>query len=198
MNKLKLSDTIIIMHGGPATGKTTIGVPLAQSFEIPYISKDGVKEPIFDCVGSPTAWETNGPLSGKKMDDASIAILLYLIEAQLQAGCACVIDSTFRAGNTPALLALKAQYHFTPIQILCRTEPAELARRYRQRAETRERHPGHLDHNLSKKFDADAMERLFQPLDIGGHVLTVDTTDFTEGDFQELLQSIKGLITKNS
>lgn len=185
---------VIIMQGGPTTAKTTIGKQISKSLKIPYISKDGVKEPIFDHVGCPTAWETDDPLSGRKMDDASIAILFYLIEAQLQAGCACVIDSTFRAHNAPALIALKSQYLFTPIQIQCRAEAAELARRYRRRAETGERHPGHLDQMLSDRFDADRMERVFQPLDIGGHIIRVDTSDFTEDDFRELLQSIKRLI----
>lgn len=194
MKTLTLSNTIIVMQGGPATGKTTVGKPLAQSLGIPYISKDGVKEPIFDCVGIPTAWETDEALSGKKMDDASIQILLYLIEAQLQAGCACVIDSTFQAGATPALLALMERYNCIPIQVVCRAEPMELSRRYRQRAENHERHPGHHDHRLAENFDADAMERRFQPLEIGGHVLKVDTTNFTEHDFGELLKSIEGLI----
>ena len=191
---MKNTNTIIIMQGGPTTGKTTIGVRLAESLGIPYFSKDGVKEPIFDCVGCPTAWETDQPLSGRKMDDAANTILFYLIEMQLQAGCVCVIDSTFMAHHTPALLALKSRYSFAPIQILCRAEAAELAKRYRRRAETGERHPGHLDQALSDKFDADRMERIFQPLDIGGHILKVDTTDFREDDFHKLLQSIERLI----
>jgi len=193
MKEAETANTILIMHGGPATGKTTIGKRLALSLGIPYFSKDGVKEPIFDCVGCPTAWETDGPLSGRKMDDASIVILLYLIEEHIRAGCSCVIDSTFQARNTPALLALKSQHSFTPIQILCRAEAGELARRYRRRAETGERHPGHLDRMLSDRFDAKAVERAFQPLDIGGHVITVDTTEFTEEDYRGLLQSIEQL-----
>jgi dephospho-CoA kinase len=39
---------LILLHGGPATGKTTLGLRLAETFGVPYISKDGVKEPIFD------------------------------------------------------------------------------------------------------------------------------------------------------
>ena len=190
---MEVTNTIFIMQGGPATGKTTVGQRLAQSLRIPYFSKDGVKEPIFDCVGCPTAWEADGPLSGRKMDDAAIVILFYLIEAQLQAGCSCVIDSTFQARHTPSLLELKSRYPFTPVQILCRTERTELARRYQRRAELGERHPGHLDQNLFDNFDADAMERIFKPLDIGGHILTVDTTDFTDADLSELLKSIGGL-----
>ena len=190
-----MADTIIFVLGGPATGKTTIGQRLARSFAIPYFSKDGVKEPIFDHVGCPTAWETEHPLSGKKMDTAANAILCYLIEAQLQAGCACVIDSTFTAGHAPTLLELKSRHPFTPIQVHCRTEGAELARRFRRRAETGERHPGYLDQNLSDTFDADRLEAMFQPLDIGGHVLTADTTEFAEDDFRALEQSIERLIS---
>ncbi len=162
--------------------------------EIPYFSKDCVKEPIFDHVGCPTAWETEHPLSGRKMDDAANAILFCLIEAQLQAGCACVIDSTFTARHVPTLLQLKSRHALTPIQVHCRAEATELARRYRKRAETGERHRGYLDQDLSDHFDADRMEAMFQPLDIGGHVLSADTTDFKEDDFHALEQSIERLV----
>lgn len=191
---MDITNKIFIMQGGPATGKTTIGKRLAQSFKIPYLSKDGVKEPIFDHVGCPIAFETDETLSGRKMDDAAIAILFYLIEMQAQARNSCLIDSTFEARHTPTLREHQSRYPFTPIQILCRAEEAELARRYQRRAETHERHPGHLDQILSDTFDAAQLERTFQhPLDIGGHVLPVDSTDFKEDDFQKLLHSIEQL-----
>jgi predicted kinase len=183
------------MQGGPATGKTTVGQRLARSLKIPYFSKDSVKEPVFDAVGCPVAWETDEPLSGKKMDNAAISILFYVIEMQLQAGCACIIDSTFETCHAPTLNALKSQYPFTPIQILCRAEASELEKRYQRRAETGERHPGHLDHVLADAFDMEQLELTFQqPLDIGGHVLSVDSTDFKEEDYQKLLHSIEQLI----
>ena len=187
------TNTIIIMQGGPTTGKTTIGKRLAASLKLPYFSKDGVKEPLFDHIGCPTEWETDHPLSGRKMDDAAIAILFYLMETQLQAGFDCVIDSTFVAHHVPALLELKSRYPFTPIQILCRADAAELTRRHRRRAEGGERHPGHLDQRISDAFDAVKMERRYRPLEIGGHVLDADTTDFKEDDFRKLLKSIESL-----
>ena len=73
------------MIGGPATGKTTIGRRLANYYKLTYISKDGVKEPIFDHVGCPTSIENDTPLSGIKMDDAAQAILLYIIESHVEA-----------------------------------------------------------------------------------------------------------------
>jgi len=110
----------------------------------------------------------------------------------LQAGCACIIASTFEARHTPKLLAFKSQYPFTPIQILCRAETSSWTKRYQRRAETGERHPGHLDHILSDAFDFEQLELTFQqPLDIGGRVLSVDSTDFKEDDYQKLLHSIE-------
>jgi hypothetical protein len=35
------------------------------------------------------------------------------------------------------------------------------------------------------------MERRYRPLEIGGHVLDADTTDFKEDDFRKLLKSIE-------
>ena len=37
-----------------------------------------------------------------------------------------------------------------------------------------------------------------QPLDIGGRVLSVDSTDFKEDDYQKLLHSIEQLINQES
>jgi len=191
---MKKNETVFFMHGGPATGKTTIGRRLAAAFCIPYISKDGVKEPIFDSIGCPTAWEADGPLSGRKMDDASLEILFYLIDAQVQAGCGCVIDSTFQARHVSRLNAILHDCPVPVVQIHCRADTSVLLARYRRRAETGERHPGHLDQNLLEHFDGDALEQIFQPLDIAGHLVRVDTTEFAEADHDQLLESVKALI----
>ncbi len=116
------------------------------------------------------------------------------MEMQLQAGCSCIIDSTFTASHIPDLLALQSRHPFTPIQVCCRAEAAELAKRYRRRAETGERHPGHLDQMLSDTFDAARLERAYRPLEIGGHTLEVDTTDFKDDDFQGLQREIETLV----
>jgi len=191
---LAIPNALIIMHGGPATGKTTVGVPLAERFGIPYISKDGVKEPMFDSIGIPTGWPYEETLSGRKMDDASIQILLYLIEAQMKAGCGCVIDSTFQAPTAPAIRDLAEQYGFTPIQIVCTADVEVVAARYRSRFENNERHPGHQDKRLSDDFDAEAVAKLFKPLDIGGHMLNVDSTEFTDQDFESLVKSVENIL----
>ncbi len=178
------------MGGGPATGKTTLGKRIAKTLQIPYFSKDGIKEPIFNHVGCPVTWSAQGPLAGEKMDEASVSILLYLMEEQSRAGKACVIDSTFQEKELSRLNALRRRFPIFPIQVHCQTEPTELARRYQRRAEIRNRHPGHLDHQLAAEFDADALQKKYRPLELGGPVFRIDTTSLQENPVQILLKSL--------
>ena len=136
-------------------------------------------------------WSAQGPLAGEKMDEASIAILLYLMEEQGRAGKACVIDSTFQRKELSRLKALRERFRFIPIQVHCQTEPTELARRYQQRVQIRDRHPGHLDHQLATEFDADALQKKYRPLELGGPVFRIDTTRSQEEPVQMLLKSLR-------
>ena len=42
---------IVIINGIPGTGKTTIAKPLADQLGFPLISKDTIKEFLFDTIG---------------------------------------------------------------------------------------------------------------------------------------------------
>jgi predicted kinase len=176
---------LILLHGGPATGKTTLGLRLAETFGIPFFSKDGVKEPIFDHVGLPVAWETDEGLSGRAMNDASLTILIYIIEEQLTARASCIIDSTFLTHHAPQFRSLQERHSFRLAQILCRTEAGELGRRWERRASSGERHAGHRDQELLQRRDPEAIDGEFRHLEIGGLQITLDTTTATSEDEYE-------------
>ena len=184
------------MLGGPATGKTTVSTKLARSLHIPHLSKDGIKEVIFDEVGIPTAMDTTDPLSGRRMDNAAISILFYLIERQLESGCPFIVDCNFRRQHSHTMRSIISRYTVTPLQILCQAEGTELADRYRRRTETGERHPGHPDKILAQNFNLDELSNLYQnPLDIGGHVLALDSTRFGEQDYKEFLKNLREMLS---
>ena len=42
---------LIIINGAPCTGKTTLGRKLAKQLCLPFLSKDGIKEVLFDTLG---------------------------------------------------------------------------------------------------------------------------------------------------
>ena len=182
------------MVGGPATGKTTIGSRLADYYKLTYMSKDGVKEPIFDHVGCPTSIENDSPLSGIKMDDAAQSILLYLIETHVQADSGCVIDSTFGDNHVPHLNKLINRYDFKPIQVVCSAEKEILKKRYYNRANQNLRHPGHLDKILADSFEEiNEMFNINKPLNLDSHNFKVDTSDFKEENFNRLIDSINDI-----
>ena len=212
MDKKQEISTILILQGGPATGKTTLGMKIAADLQFPYFSKDGIKEPIFDFVGCPTTpaildkfsncpsidYDSGDPLSGMKMEEASVAILLRLIEAHIRVGKSCVIDCTFGEVHESAFRELQSDCFFYPIQVYCHADTVELSRRYRQRAESGERHPGHFDHLLYESFSRNPSGWDLRPLEIGGAVFSIDTTDSTENDYNQLLQAICKEITNSN
>src|SRR5687767_10053733 len=72
-------NVIIIISGAPATGKTTLGKKLSAKYNIPFISKDALKERIFDNLGwSDKAWSL-------KVSAASHRIMDYFIAEELKA-----------------------------------------------------------------------------------------------------------------
>ena len=209
MNRNKEKSNIIILQGGPATGKTTLGKKVAKEFQLPYFSKDNIKELIFDYIGLPTTpalfndntskntsyYKNEGELSGMKMDEASVAILFQLIEAEIQVKKSCIIDCTFDEIHSSTFKKLKSKYFFFPIQIYCYADLDVLSQRYKERAATRERHAGHFDNLLLKSFLEDPSRYDLGPIDIEGAMFSINTSKHTSKDYDELIDSISKLIS---
>ena len=121
--------------------------------------------------------------------------LLYLyVESQLAARRSCIVEGSFVAAfGTPAFQRLCERYAFLPIQVNCVADPAVLTARFRERSLSDERHPGHQDHlPRDPRIDAPIPGR-FEPLDIGGHVIELDTSDFAQLDYEGLYARIVSL-----
>ena len=210
MNRKKEKSNILILQGGPATGKTTLGKKIAKEFQFPYFSKDNIKELIFDFIGLPTTPallndntsqnssydENEGKLSGMKMDEASVAILFQLIEAQIQVKKSCIVDCTFDEIHSSTFKKLKSKYFFFPIQIYCYADLDVLSQRYKERAATRERHLGHFDNLLLQSFLEDPSRYDLGPIDIEGAMFSINTTNHTSKDYDELIDSISKSISE--
>jgi predicted kinase len=132
---------VVIVNGAPGTGKTTLARRLAQDLALPLISKDDIKEILFDHLGwRDRAWSM-------KLGGASFELLFYFVESQLAAGQSLVVETAFIPRfSTPRFLALRERYDFRPIQVLCTANVEVLFARFTGRTATGERHPGHVDH----------------------------------------------------
>jgi len=178
---------VVIISGPSCSGKTTVAKHLATQLSLPLISKDGIKELLFDYLGwSDRAWS-------QKLGRASIEILYHTLDAQLQASKSCIVESIFRPQfDNERLRQLIQHYHFTPFQIQCVCVGPTLLQRFKRRAESppTERHPGHIDISNYDEFTPGLLRGRIDPLDIGGTCVEVDTTDFEKVDYSELVRSI--------
>ena len=177
---------VVIVTGPPATGKTTIGRTLGEEFRLPFFFKDGFKEIIFDTLGwSDEEWS-------QKVDTTSREIIFSLLEAHLQAGQSLIVESTFRPDrDAERFRALRGRYDYLPFEVQCTGDAEELYRRFRMRAESSERHPGHPDNLNEREFVEIVRRGRNDAMDLGGAVCEVDTTAPGGVDYDALFTALR-------
>jgi predicted kinase len=175
---------LILVNGFPGTGKTTVGKQLSEQLHVPFLSKDAIKERIFDALGcSDKQWSL-------KVSGASHRILDYIIEEELQAGHSMIVESNFKPDpDGERFRRFQTQYGVPVIQILCWAEGDVLWERYRTREATN-RHPGHVESAGLEEQRQRLLPGKCEALPIDGPTIEVDTTDFGDIDYRGIVRAI--------
>ena len=153
----------VIVAGVPGSGKTTLGRALAPELDLPLISKDVIKEALYDALGTgDVAWS-------RKLGAASHRVLYALA---IDAGAAVLEAHFYRGVAEDDLHGLGGPL----IQVYCRC-PLEVAeKRYFARASCSERHWGHLPEHQTPEAIAGWRNREPQPLALDAPLIEVDTS----------------------
>ena len=173
---------LIIVNGHPATGKTTLARTVAAALALPLFTKDDLKERLFDVLGA-----TDVDAS-RTLGRAAWELLYLSAETSLSAGKSLIIEGNFYAESADSWVANMEQRHGQlTVQVMLRTAPGELVRRYRERDG---RHPAHMGDARVPDVVAAAAHPL-RPLVVNGPTIEIDTTDFGKVDTQGLIEQLR-------
>jgi predicted kinase len=179
---------LIVISGPPCAGKTTLAKRLGERFALPVLGKDMLKERLFDTLG----WQDRE--WSRVLGRASIALLFQFVETQLTARRSCIVESNFHADvDGPRFLALRERHACVIMNVNCFADGNVLLARFKQRAASTERHPGHRDHLNDAELRPILSAGRMAPLSIGGPVLEVDTTNFDTVDLTAVYEEITRL-----
>lgn len=153
---------VVLVNGVPAAGKTTLARALSVELGLPLLSKDVIKETLFDWIGTgDREW------SMKLGAASSVAIWALLCDCPRGA----ILEQPFGGGRAyvPGHLARAGiEDHY---EIWCDIDPALAHERFVRRAPTR--HPGHLS---MQEIDTGGAQVAAEPLGLG-EVLRVRTDE---------------------
>jgi len=186
--------TLILVSGAPGAGKTAIARELTMGLGVPMVSKDAIKESLFDSLGrSDREWS-------RRLGHASMGLLFDFVEGQISTGCSVIAESNFYPHpyeDERKIRVCREKYGALVFEVHCAGAPEVVLARYRQRQGSGERHPGHVmepaDYDeLKARIEGD----FFHPMELGGGLIAVDTTDFEQVDYKALIDEVRQVLAR--
>jgi predicted kinase len=156
---------LVVVTGMPAAGKTTVARALSQELGLPLVTKDDIKEQLYEALGvGDVEWS-------QRLGKASYALIFAFCGELLAAGQSVIAEANFFAGLDEARFAELPGHRL--VQIHCTAPLDILLARYQGRTD---RHPGHLDSDRAAELRQRFEEGTHAPLALGGDLVELDTS----------------------
>lgn len=173
---------LVVVTGHPASGKSSAARHLGAELGIVVLSKDAIKERLFDVLGTgDTDWS-------HKLGLASIFVLQDQAEAVLAGGASVIVEAPFDPDLASKELGeLAERTGARCIRVVIQAAADVLAERYRERFGSGDRHPGHDVHLLGVED--------FGPYvapDLSGPLIEIDATERL--DLDQLTDEVRAAV----
>lgn len=193
----------VLIAGLPASGKTTFAAHLAAQLQLPMVSKDRIKEIMYDTIGFRSKDEK------VTLSIAATQLLYYYAESMMRTGMSFILENNFENVQKPGLLRLLEEYRYRTVTIRFGGDVRVIYERYLKRDSSPERHGGHKtsdawprrhQENLlaapptMEEFVAEVSTRGIAEFSVGGEELFVDATDFDRLSYVEITKQVQLLM----
>ena len=193
----------ILVTGIPAAGKSTMAKVMSEKLKLPVISKDTIKELLFDNVGFQSRAEK------VKLGIASMEIMYYAAGQLMKAGQAFILENNFEYSSEQGIGSLLEKYRYSALTITLTGDYKVIYQRFLERESSPDRHRGHVvndcypekKENNPKTLKAKTIsyenyvrgieQRGFDAFCVDGRQIKVDTTDFSRINMEELFSRIE-------
>lgn len=188
----------ILVTGIPAAGKSTIAKYIAEKLDIPMISKDDIKELLFDDVGFQSREEK------VKLGTASASIMYYMAEQLMCHNQPFILENNFENATRDGLNKILDKYSYKSITVTMTGDYRVIYNRFVERNNSVDRHRGHV---VNDCYPEKEPSRVIEPMSYesfeqavvsrgmdayfgnGPHIL-IDTTDFSSVDKNDIVNQI--------
>ncbi|EKQ56043.1 MULTISPECIES: AAA family ATPase [unclassified Clostridium] len=194
---------IILIAGMPASGKTTFAKRLSEELQIPMVSKDEIKEILFDTVGFHSREEKVA------LGVGSMNIMYLFAESLMRTNKLIILENNFENISKPKLQELINKYHCTPITVLFDGDMKTIYNRFIERDKSPTRHRGHVvnteypesinSNSISPQIKFEDFQKTFEErgirhFNISDDTIKIDTTDFDKVNYGDIINQIKNKI----
>lgn len=172
---------IVIITGFPATGKTRLADELATRLGVLRVSKDAIKERLFDTLGfSDKSWSRHASAAAHRIMD-------YVTNGELAVGRPIILESNFKAGiDDDRFVKIAKKFDVPIVQILCWAEEPVIFKRFMARKQTGEQHAGHVEEISTDEIRKAHAGGKIAALSVANATLEIDTTDFTTVNYDAI------------
>jgi len=192
----------ILISGIPASGKSTMARMLGKELGLPVISKDDIKEKLFDDVGFRSREEK------VNLGTAAMNIMYYTAEQLMQAGLPFILENNFEYASREKLLELLEKHGCRVLTVTLTGDYETIYHRYLKRNVSPDRHRGHVVNDrypeevprstdelaaLAVSYESflyGIEKRGFDSFAVGEQI-RVDMTDLSSVDTEALLEKIR-------